>query len=108
MKNQEQYTQQLIENKLMISSEEISLYEEAVEKLFDRENISAIDSLIYGFSDLSEDREVMFSTLHAIEYYGKSLDLEIYMNKLLPLLRLLEKDAYEWSETFFLRIMNYI
>ncbi len=97
---------QLIDNKLMQTYEQIDLYEEAVKGLFDKNNPNCINSLIKGFHDETEDYEVMYSNVHSIEYFSKVLGLEKYIMILIPLLKGIEDVAYEWSETFFLRLMN--
>ncbi|GGE67231.1 immunity protein 30 of polymorphic toxin system [Pedobacter psychrotolerans] len=101
-----QLESQLIENKLMRTYEETGLYEEAVDELFNENNPECINSLIKGFSDATENEEVMFSNLHGIEYFSKTLGLETYIKIILPKLKEMQVDAYGWAETFFLRLLN--
>lgn len=106
MIDKKELTKQLIKNKLMKTYEEVELYEKATNSLFNEKDSNCIFELINGFHDETENDEVMFSTLHGIEFFSKTLGLEKYIEIILPLLKLLQLDAYNWSETFYLRLLN--
>ncbi|MGS0528351.1 Imm30 family immunity protein [Zobellia nedashkovskayae] len=106
MGNLVELERQLIENRSMKTYEETGLYEEAVDGLFDEKNPDCILSLIKGFKDETENHEVMFSNLHGIEYFSKTIGLEKYIKMIIPLLKGLQVDAYDWSETIYLRLLN--
>lgn len=107
MKKNEQFISQLIENRVMSSDKQVKLYQEAVENLFnEEEEIDLVDVLIMGFLDETQNHEVMYSTLHAVEYFSKKDGLRSYVLKIIPLLKLMETEAYEWSETLFSRLVN--
>jgi|GEM_PF-1695338 Bacterial SH3 domain. len=106
MKSKDEFLNQLIDNRLMANVEQIELYEESVKNLFNEEDIAVIDLLILGFLDTTENDEVMFSTLHGIEFFSKKVGLRNYILKIIPLLKQIETDAYDWSETVFLRLIN--
>lgn len=106
MKNKETLEKQLRQNKLMNTYEQIGEYEDAVDSLFNKNNPDCIYSLINGFDDNTENHEVMFSNLHGIEYFSKSIGLEKYIDIIIPLLKVLQIDAYDWSKTFYLRLLN--
>lgn len=91
MKKKEQFISQLIENRVMSSDKQVKLYQEAVENLFnEEEEINLVDVLIMGFLDETQNHEVMYSTLHAVEYFSKKDGLRSYVLKIIPLLKLME------------------
>ena len=98
--------QQLVENKLMTTYAQTALYEEAVNSIFNENNPAVIDSLIKGFHDETENQEVMYSTLHGIEFFYKKIGPKEYIAKVFPLLTTIQPEAYGWAETFFLRLLN--
>lgn len=107
MKKKEQFISQLIENRVMSSDKQVKLYQEAVENLFnEEEEINLVDVLIMRFLDETQNHEVMYSTLHAVEYFSKKDGLRSYVLKIIPLIKLMETEAYEWSETLFSRLVN--
>lgn len=106
MKNITELEKQLINNKLMRTYEEVELYENAVDLLFQEDDYKCINSLINGFADGTENHEVMYSNLHGIEYFSKTVGLQKYINVIIRLLKKLQLDAYDWSEIFYLRLLN--
>lgn len=106
MRTEETILQQLIDNRLMSTNEEIDSYQDALDSLFVKEDHHSIGKLFNGFLDATENDEVMFSTVHAIEYFSKTMGLEKYILYVIPFLIKLDNDSYDWAETFFLRIIN--
>ncbi len=98
--------QQLVNNKLMQNNEQISLYEKAIDEIFDKDNPACIDILMQGFHDETDEYAVMSSNLHAIEFFSKSIGLKKYIEIILPQLKNMQPDADKWSETFFFRLIN--
>lgn len=74
---------QLIRNKYMRTYEETDLYESVVNYLIDENNPDCIHTLMKGFADATENEEVMFSNLHGIEYFSKTLGFDSYI-KIIP------------------------
>ncbi|MCV9934090.1 Imm30 family immunity protein [Flavobacterium sp. LS1R47] len=90
----------------MDTYESVALYEESVNNVFNEDNFNVIYLLIKGFHNNTKNTEIMYSNLHAIEYFSKSLGLEKHIQIILPLLKTLFPEAKGWAETFFLRLLN--
>lgn len=67
--NIESATQQLRDNRLMKDTEQIKLFEEALEEIGAEENVAHIAALCQGFDDNTEHQEVMFGL---VPYYGST------------------------------------
>lgn len=63
----------------MRTYEETDLYESAVNYFFDENNPDCIHSLMKGFSDATENEEVMFSNLHGIKYFLRLWELSVIL-----------------------------
>ncbi len=68
--------------------------------------INDFESLVDGFDDKTENEEVMFSLVHALEYYAEQKGAEVYINKILSCLKLMNPHALNWAEILILRIIN--
>lgn len=98
-----EYVKILRENRKLRSDIEIERFEEAIE------NILATDKfeyLYYGFDDTTEDEEVMYGLVHAIEsYYGK-VEEEKYFSVFINETQKIVYEAKEWVKLMNIRILN--
>jgi hypothetical protein len=106
MKSREQLEKQLIDNRLMQNEEAISLFEEAMDELFQEKTIDIIPIFIKAFDDNTEDFEVMFGMIHGIEALDNIFGLNNSINTLFQSVSLFREEAEEWAETIFIRILN--
>jgi hypothetical protein len=106
MKPREQLEKQLINNRLMQSEEETSLFEEAMDELFKEKTLDIIPVFIKAFDDNTEDFEVMFGMIHGIEALDDIFGINNSMNTLLQSVSLFREESEEWAETIFIRILN--
>ena len=93
-----EYVKILRENRKLRSDIEIERFEEAIE------NILATDKfeyLYYGFDDTTEDEEVMYGLVHAIEsYYGK-VEEEKYFSVFINETQKIVYEAKEWVKLMY-------
>lgn len=99
MASMAQLEKQLIDNRLMQSREEKSLFEEAMYKLFKEESLDIIPIYIRAFDDNTEEFELMFGMIHGIEAYDNIIGVEDSMNKLFTSVHLFREEAEEWMDT---------
>lgn len=96
----------LIENRLLRNSEEIELFENAIENILNEENYEDIKYLCEGFDDCTEDDEVMFGLVHAIESYDSVYDVSVTMNEFVNSIPDVISYAKKWMKTMLKRILN--
>ena len=96
----------LIENRLLRNSEEIELFENAIENILNEENYEDIKYLCEGFDDCTEDDEVMFGLVHAIESYDSAFDSSVTMKVFVNSIPDVIPYAKEWMKTMLKRILN--
>ncbi|GHU62765.1 hypothetical protein FACS1894123_04290 [Bacteroidia bacterium] len=75
------YLTELIKNRKMETDEQIESFEQALDSIFSRRDFNDFDNLIKGFDDGTENKEVMFSLVHAVEYFAENF--EKYLTSLL-------------------------
>ena len=97
---------ELVSNRKMETSDQIDLFEQALNEIFAKRDFNDFESLINGFDDKTENEEVMFSLIHALEYFAENKGGEVYINKILSCLKLLNPHALDWAELLMLRIIN--
>jgi hypothetical protein len=103
MKNAEK---ELMNNRKMETDEQIESFEQALDAIFSRHDFNDFERLIKGFDDNTENEEVMFSLVHAVEYFAEQKDARNYINKVLSSLNLMNPHALKWAEILILRIIN--
>jgi hypothetical protein len=103
MKNAEK---ELMNNRKMKTDEQIASFEQALNLIFSRHDFNDFESLIKGFDDNTENEEVMFSLVHAVEYFAERKDAKNYINGVLSSLNLMNPHALNWAEILILRIIN--
>ena len=96
----------LYKNRLMSTYEEISAFEEAMESLYNLENIENIKYFCNAFDDRTEEKSVMFSLVHGIENYDNIFGKEMATSKFLDSVEDMALNAPEWLEIMILRILN--
>lgn len=100
--NKEKEFQQLRENRLMRDIEEVKKFERALQTIMQEEDAESIRGLCSAFDDETEQEEVMFGLVHAVEHLGrdeKVLELAKSISIMLP-------HAKEWAKLFHYRILN--
>ena len=97
---------QLIANRLMRTDEEISLFEAAMDNIFEEKQIEIVPLLLEGFDDQTEEEEVMFSLIHAIEYFVGQNGMKEYIKIVFENYHLLFPHAKRWAEIILLRLIN--
>ncbi|NYF25102.1 Imm30 family immunity protein [Sporosarcina sp. JAI121] len=98
---------ELKNNRLLRDENEVEKFEQSIENILKMEDFNHIEILCQGFDDLTENDEVMFGLIHAIESYdnivGSEASLKILANsipKMLP-------HAQEWLKILHKRILNH-
>ncbi|MEO3947890.1 Imm30 family immunity protein [Gorillibacterium sp. CAU 1737] len=98
-----QEAQRLYENRLMNTETEVRNFEEALEELYRSGNYRIIGGLCKAFDDQTEQDEVMWGLVHAIEAFdGEEACAELV--KAMP--EMLER-ANEWLKLLTRRILNH-
>lgn len=106
MKTREELRKQLIENRLMQDYEETELFEEAMNKLYEENNLENIKYYCEAFDDSTGHYEVMFEMIHGIENYDQVFTPEKATEKLINSVQYFNSNSKEWQEVLFLRIIN--
>jgi len=96
----------LIANRLMRTDEEISLFQAAIDSIFEEKQIEIVPLLLEGFDDQTEEEEVMFSLIHAIEYFVSQNGMKEYIKIVFENYHLLFPHARRWAEIILLRLIN--
>ncbi|WP_237706200.1 Imm30 family immunity protein [Ornithinibacillus scapharcae] len=71
------------------------------------EDVNHIEILCQGFDDLTENDEVMFGLIHAIESYDKIASSEISLKVLASSIPKMLPHAKEWLKILHKRILNH-
>ncbi|VXB69437.1 conserved hypothetical protein [Bacillus sp. 349Y] len=103
----EELTQTLIDNRLLRNEEEITAFEQAISSILDLKELNHIRSLCLGFHDATENDEVMFGLIHAIESYDDFFDPERSLKALAESTPYMLPHAKEWAKTLHRRILNH-
>ena len=96
----------LNENKLLRTNEEIEKFEEAIENILSNEDYNDIKYLCTGFDDNTEDDEVMFGLIHAIESYDRIADVKLTLKEFIESIPSVYSNAKEWIKIMNKRILN--
>ncbi|KML32051.1 Imm30 family immunity protein [Rossellomorea marisflavi] len=103
----EELTQTLIDNRLLRNEEEITAFEQAISSILDLKELNHIRNLCLGFHDATENDEVMFGLIHAIESYDDFFDPELSLKALAESIPYMLPHAKEWAKTLHKRILNH-
>lgn len=94
--------QRLQQNKFLRNRNEVQEFEEAIENIMSLKDVKLIKDLCSGFDDQTEQHEVMFGLLHAVEdFEGEEGLLEIA--KAIPIML---PQAKEWATILHYGILN--
>lgn len=96
----------LKENKLLRNNEEIEKFECAIENILSNEDYKDIKYLCSGFDDNTEDDEVMFGLIHAIESYDRIFDMKLTLKEFIDAIPAVYSYAEEWIKIINKRILN--
>lgn len=101
------HCQKLIEvlekNKRVSSSDEISLFDDALKKLLEWEiEKNDLIKLFSIFDDECQDEEVLFGLVHLLE----DLDINEFISAFIQAVPRMQTRTSEWIKTFHYRILN--
>lgn len=102
MMNIEEKFQQLRENRFMRNREEVENFEEVLQSILEENDKKLIKGLCSAFDDESDQHDVMFGLIHAVEWrYDKEGLCEFIqvIPSMLP-------HAKEWASLLLFRILN--
>nr|WP_285813689.1 Imm30 family immunity protein [Rossellomorea marisflavi] len=92
---------------MLRNEEEITAFEQAISSILDLKKLNHIRSLCLGFHDTTENDEVMFGLIHAIESYDDFFYSEQSLKELAESLPYMLPHAKEWAKTLYNRILNH-
>lgn len=97
----------LIDNKAMATNIQIELFEDVIEEIIEEKEIDDILILVKGFDNDTEDEEVMFGLVHAIDEYDGIFGMEKCASYLLNGFKYMaNNNADYWIDIFMIRILN--
>lgn len=102
----EKEAQRLCSNRLIVDDEQVAAFEETVERITSLSDPKHIALLCLGFDDATEQHEVMFGLVHAVESYDAVAGAEVATTYFINTLPLLLPHASDWAEILLLRILN--
>lgn len=100
-------TQRLIDNRLLRTQQEIQDFEQGIINILGINDVQHIKNLCLGFDDATENDEIMFGLIHAIESYDKTFGSELPLINLAESLNFMLPHAKEWAKTLHKRILNH-
>lgn len=96
----------LKENRLLRNNEEIGRFENALESIINNENYKDIKYLCAAFDDSTENDEIMFGLIHAIESYDSMFDVADTMTEFVKSIPEVIVYGREWIKILIKRILN--
>lgn len=96
----------LKENRLLRNNEEIERFENALENILNNKNYKDIKYLCSAFDDNTENDEVMFELIHAIESYDSIFEIQDTMTEFVKFIPDVISHAREWTKILIKRILN--
>ena len=94
-------------NRLLKDGHEVEKFEQSIESILEMKDVSHIEILCQGFDDLTDNDEVMFGLIHAIESYdnivGSEASLKVLVNSIPQML----PHAREWLKILHKRILRH-
>ena len=94
----------LQKNRLLRNINEVHAFEEAIENIISVQDVILVKDLCSGFDDQTDNHEVMFGLIHAIEGFEGEEGL-FEMAKAIPDML---PHAKEWATTLHYRILNHV
>ena len=98
---------ELKNNRLLRDENEVEKFEKSIENILEMKDVSHIEVLCQGFDDLTENDEVMFGLIHAIESYDNIVDSEASLKVLANSIPKMLPHAKEWLKILHKRILNH-
>lgn len=98
--------EKLYTNRLMQDSEQIALFEEALERIGSEHDLQHIPLLCRAFDDETEHYEVMYGMVHTVERYDKLSTPAQATAKFISAIPSMLPQAAEWLETLLFGILN--
>ncbi|TDX53269.1 Imm30 family immunity protein [Orenia marismortui] len=102
-----QEVKRLKDNRLLSDKEEIINFEEAMDNILNVEELTLISDLILGFDDNTQDDEVMFGLIHAIESFDEIFPPKETLRVFAESIEKMFPHAKEWAKIFHKRILNH-
>lgn len=96
----------LQQSRLLRTEKEIKDFEEAIENILELNDVNHIPALFKGFDDNTNNDEVMFGLIHAIESYDNEHGIDISMKRLIESIPQMYSEAKEWIKILNKRILN--
>lgn len=93
----------LKENKKLSNNAEIEKFEDAIENIL---TTNKFEYLYCGFEDATENEEVMYGLVHAIESYYGIIQKEQYFSVFINETQKIVSEAKEWVKLMNIRILN--
>ncbi|MGX4668404.1 Imm30 family immunity protein [Cerasibacillus sp. JNUCC 74] len=94
-------------NRLLRDENEVEKFEQAIKNILKLKDVSHIEILCHGFDDLTENDEVMFGLIHAIESYDNIVGSEASLKVLANSIPIMIPHAKEWLKVLHKRILNH-
>lgn len=99
--------QQLRDNRLMETDEQLSIYEQVLDQIGNDEDVTHIPALCQAFDDNTEHREVMVGLVHIIEGYADFSSRKEELSYFLQGAPAMLPHAADWLRTMLVRILNH-
>ncbi|MBA2938963.1 hypothetical protein HZF08_11645 [Paenibacillus sp. CGMCC 1.16610] len=96
-----------MENRTLVSQQEITKFENAIQDIINLNELSSIKFLCSGFYDETDYDEVMFNLIHAIESFDQKYKLEVTLKELAVSIPVMLPHAREWAKVLHKRILNH-
>lgn len=94
-------------NRLLRNEIEIEKFEESIKNVLEMKDPKHIEVLCQGFDDSTENDEVMFGLIHAIESYDTIVSSEVSLYILGESIPKMIPHAEEWLKVLHKRILNH-
>ncbi|SES45120.1 Imm30 family immunity protein [Psychrobacillus sp. OK032] len=98
---------ELKNNRLLRDENEVEKFEKSIENILEMKDVNHIEVLCQGFDDLTENDEVMFGLIHAIESYDNIVGSEVSLKVLANSIPKMIPHAKEWLKILQKRILNH-
>ncbi|WP_397538202.1 Imm30 family immunity protein [Rummeliibacillus pycnus] len=98
---------ELKNNRLLRDENEVEKFEKSIENILVMKDVKHIEILCQGFDDLTENDEVLFGLIHAIESYDNIVSSEVSLEVLANSIPKMLPHAQEWLKILHKRILNH-
>ena len=98
--------QQLRDNRLMQTDEQLTVFEEVLDQIAEDEDVTNIPALCQGFDDDTDHTGVMWGLIHLIEGYDRFSSRAEQLRYFLRGAPAMLPHAAEWMTTMLARILN--